>query len=313
MILLTKGGIAAFTSKVDGVTRVTYGVVAVKGIASSFVTNDHYCYVTSNAYKIDGGYVVYNIWTGTEEVTVQEKGNDLRMKGNVLGYSSITKEEGLSDGVIGTIEDVDDNFGLVDNGVVYGVNDKQDKVSLDGKNTNKITSDTVVLYVDTDAHKGYTEGTIQEANDFGSGKIPNVMYKIDGTAADDDLALIVVDVKNNLHGSFNFVFGADATKTDLKNALAKADTITVDAAAIQKIDTLSVAANKTVIVTGTDLSGIFGKLAGANGATLIAKDGGVANKNYTAAYQKGGTTAYGNTAIPAGTVFKMTSGKWTAQ
>ena len=112
------------------------------------------------------------------------------------------------------------------------MNDKQDKVSLDGKNTNKITSDTVVLYVDTDAHKGYTEGTIQEANDFGSGKIPNVMYKIDGTSADDDLALIVVDVKNNLHGSFNFVFGADATKTDLENALAKADKITVEAAAI---------------------------------------------------------------------------------
>ena len=309
-----KGGIAAFTSKVDGVTRVTYGVVAVNGsFANSFKTNDNYGYVTSDSYTVDGGYVVYNIWTGTEEVTVQEKGTIQRTKGTVLGYSSITKEEGLSDGVIGTIEDVDNNFGLVDNGVVYGVNDKQDKVSLDGKNTNKITSDTVVLYVDTDAHKGYTEGTIQEANDFGSGKIPNVMYKIDGTAADDDLALIVVDVKNNLHGSFNFVFGADATKTDLKNALAKADTITVDAAAIQKIDTLPVAANKTVIVTGTDLSGIFGKLAGANGAILIAKDGGVADKNYTAAYQKGGTTAYGNTAIPAGTVFKMTAGKWTAQ
>ena len=310
---LTKGGIAAFTSKVDGVTRVTYGVVAVKGIANSFKTNDNYGYVTSDSYTVDGGYVVYNIWTGTEEVTVQEKGTIQRTKGTVLGYSSITKEEGLSDGVVGTIEDVDNDFGLVDNGVVYGVNDKQDKVSLDGKNTNKITSDTVVLYVDTDAHKGYTEGTIQEANDFGSGKIPNVMYKIDGTAADDDLALIVVDVKNNLHGSFNFVFGADATKTDLENALAKANTITVDAAAIQKINTLSVAANKTVIVTGTDLSGIFGKLAGANGAILIAKDGGMANKNYTAAYQKGGTTAYGNTAIPAGTVFKMTAGKWTAQ
>ena len=296
-------------------TRVTYGVVAVKGIASSFVTNDHYCYVTSNAYKIDGGYVVYNIWTGTKEVTVQEKGNDLRMKGTVLGYSSISKEEGLSDGVIGTIEDVDDNFGLIDNGVVYGVNDKQDKVSLDGKNTNKITSDTVVLYVDTDAHKGYTEGTIQEANDFGSGKIPNVMYKIDGTAAEDDLALIVVDVKNNLHGSFNFVFGADATKTDLENALAKADKITVEAAAIRNAGEITVKANKTVIVTAEDknLSNVFANLKGETGAILIAKDGGAANMGYGAAYQKGGTTAYGNAAIPAGTVFKMTAGKWTAQ
>ena len=310
------GGIAAFTSKVDGVTRVTYGVVAVNGsFANSFKTNDNYGYVTSDSYTVDGGYVVYNIWTGTEEVTVQEKGTIQRTKGTVLGYSSITKEEGLSDGVVGTIEDVDNNFGLVDNGVVYGVNDKQDKVSLDGKNTNKITSDTVVLYVDTDAHKGYTEGTIQEANDFGSGKIPNVMYKIDGTAADDDLALIVVDVKNNLHGSFNFVFGADATKTDLENALAKADKITVEATAIRNAGEITVKANKTVIVTAKDqnLSNVFANLKGETGAILIAKDGGAADKGYSAAYQANGTTAYGNTAIPAGTVFKMTAGKWTAQ
>ena len=310
------GGIAAFTSKVDGVTRVTYGVVAVNGsFANSFVTNDNYGYVTSDSYTVDGGYVVYNIWTGTEEVTVQEKGTIQRTKGTVLGYSSITKEEGLSDGVVGTIEDVDNNFGLVDNGVVYGVNDKQDKVSLDGKNTNKITSDTVVLYVDTDAHKGYTEGTIQEANDFGSGKIPNVMYKIDGTAADDDLALIVVDVKNNLHGSFNFVFGADATKTDLENALAKADKITVEAAAIRNAGEITVKANKTVIVTAEDknLSNVFANLKGDTDAILIAKDSGAANKGYSAAYKTDGKTAYGNSEIPAGTIFKMADGKWTAQ
>ena len=312
---LTKGGIAAFTSKVDGVTRVTYGVVAVNGIANSFKTNDNYGYVTSDSYTVDGGYVVYNIWTGTEEVTVQEKGTIQRTKGTVLGYSSITKEEGLSDGVVGTIEDVDNNFGLVDNGVVYGVNDKQDKVSLDGKNTNKITSDTVVLYVDTDAHKGYTEGTIQEADDFGTGKIPNVMYKIDGTAADDDLALIVVDVKNNLHGSFNFVFGADATKTDLENALAKADKITVEAAAIRNAGEITVKANKTVIVTAEDknLSNVFANLKGKTGAILIAKDGGAADKGYSAAYKTDGKTAYGDSEIPAGTIFKMTDGKWTAQ
>ncbi|MFR6378903.1 MAG: hypothetical protein ACLUNZ_02780 [Evtepia sp.] len=65
---LTKGGIAAFTSKVDGVTRVTYGVVAVQGIANSFVTNDNYCYVTADSYATDSGYIVYSVWTGTEEV-----------------------------------------------------------------------------------------------------------------------------------------------------------------------------------------------------------------------------------------------------
>ena len=308
-----KGGIAAFTSKVDGVTRVTYGVVAVNGFANSFVTNDNYGYVTKDAYKGDDGYVVYSIWNGSKEVKVQEKGTTLRKMGAVLGYSSITKEDGLSDGVVGTIEDVDDNFGLVDNGVVYGVNSKQSKVSLNGKDTADITSDTIVLYVDTDDHKGYTEGVIQEADDFGTGKIPNVMYVLD-TPSDftSDVTLLVVDVKNNLHGSFNFVFGADATKTDLVNALAKADKITVDADAIRNAGSINVAADKTVVVTGTDLSNVFGNLKGAKYATLIAKDGGVANKNYGSAYMADGNTAYGNTAIPAGTTFVHNGTNWVA-
>ena len=269
---LTKGGIAAFTSKVDGVTRVTYGVVAVKGIADSFVTNDHYCYVTSDAYKIDGGYVVYNIWTGTEEVTVQEKGTDLRVKGDVLGYSSITKEEGLSDGVIGTIEDVDDSFGLKD-GAVYGVNDKQDKVSLDGTNTNKITSDTVVLYVDTDGNKGYTEGSIAEADDFNNGKIANVMYKLDGTAPDADLALIVVDVKNKLHGEFNLV-GNSAD--DINAALNKGNVIVAD---LPATGTVTVPAGKTLTVTNAQTYNKVAAVSAKAGAKLVLKQATSDNAN----------------------------------
>ena len=308
-----KGGIAAFTSKVDGVTRVTYGVVAVNGFANSFVTNDNYGYVTKDAYKVDDGYVVYSIWNGSEEVKVQEKGTTLRKKDAVLGYSSITKEDGLSDGVVGTIEDVDDNFGLVDNGVVYGVNSKQSKVSLNGKDTADITSDTIVLYVDTDDHKGYTEGEIQEADDFGTGKIPNVMYVLD-TPSDftSDVTLLVVDVKNNLHGSFNFVFGADATKTDLVNALAKADKITVDADAIRNAGSINVAADKTVVVTGTDLSNVFGNLKGAQGATLIIKEDSKA-ASYPAAYKHGDQSTYTNESIKAGTVFEAAAnGHWVA-
>ena len=278
---LNKGGIAAFTSKVDGVTRVTYGVVAVKGIASSFVTNDHYCYVTSDAYKIDGGYVVYNIWTGTEEVTVQEKGNDLRMKGNVLGYSSITKEEGLSDGVIGTIEDVDDSFGLVDNGVVYGVNDKQTKVSLNGSDKAEVNSDTVVLYVDTDNHKGYTKGSIVEANDFNNGKIANVMYVLDNPSVySSDVTLLIVDVKNNLHGDFNVVFNsATTTATDINAALDKGD---VTVASLPASD-VSIPAGKTLTVTGSTTDDAINAITAVNGAKLVLVAGSSSTSStYTA-------------------------------
>ena len=298
-----KGGIAAFTSKVDGVTRVTYGVVAVNGFASSFVTNDNYGYVTKAAYKIDGGYVVYSIWTGTEEVKVQEKGTTLRKKGAVLGYSSITKEDGLDDGVVGTIEDVDDNFGLVDNGIVYGVNAKQTKVSLNGKDTADITSDTVVLYVDTDDHKGYTEGEIQEADDFGTGKIPNVMYVLDNPSDfTSDVTLLVVDVKNNLHGDFNFVFGADAELTDVVNALAKADVVTVDAAAID--EEITVPAGKTLVLTGTVNADVLGNVKATAKATLkIASD---TEAITSAAVYSDANTSLSNKIIKAGAVFNGT-------
>ena len=274
---LDKGGIAAFTSKVDGVTRVTYGVVAVKGIADSFVTNDNYGYVTSDAYKIDGGYVVYNIWTGTEEVTVQEKGTDLRVKGDVLGYSSITKEEGLSDGVIGTIEDVDDSFGLVDNGVVYGVNDKQSKISLNGSDKAEVNSDTVVLYVDTDDHKGYTEGTIVEANDFNNGKIANVMYVLDNpTDYSSDVTLLIVDVKNNLHGDFNVVFNSATTAAaDINAALAKGD-VTV---ANLPDSGVVVPAGKTLTVTSAQTYAKVAAVGAKAGAKLVLKQATSDNAN----------------------------------
>ena len=284
--ILTNGGIAAFTSKVDGVTRVTYGVVAVQGIANSFVTNDNYCYVTADSYATDSGYIVYSVWTGTEEVKVQEKGSNqtTRNKGDVLGYSSITKEEGLSDGVVGTIEDVDDNFGLVDNGVVYGVNDKQTKVSLNGSDKAEVNSDTVVLYVDTDDHKGYTEGSIVEANDFNNGKIANVKYVLDTPGNySSDVTLLIVDVKNNLHGNFNVLFNSAADKTDAADvnaALAKGN---VTVANLPATGTVTVPAGKTLTVIGEVTDNQVNAITAAKGAKLVLVAGSTtASSTYTA-------------------------------
>ncbi|MDR3766906.1 MAG: S-layer homology domain-containing protein [Butyricicoccus sp.] len=277
-----KGGIAAFTSKVDGVKRVTYAVVGVNEIADNFVTNDNYGYVVEDSYKSDNGYVVYTIWNGTENVKVQEKGSTPRHKGDVLGYSKVTTEEGLADGVVGTIEDVDDSFGLKDNGIVYGVNDDQSKISLNGKDLNSITKDTVVLYVDTKDHKGYANGEIQAADDFGSGKIANVMYKLDGAAADADVSVLIVDVKNNLHGAFAYNFGEGAKAEDINMALTKGD-VTINGALDQMTlnvpenTTLTVAAKQTNDVTinvkkGATLKVPNGTLVGTGGAFTAAGD-----------------------------------------
>ena len=233
-------------------------------------------------------------FTRSENVKVQEKGNAQRNKGTVLGYSSITTESGLADNVVGTIEDVDDSFGIVDNGIIYGVSDDQKTISLDGSNTNEITKDTVVLYVDTKDHKGYANGEIQEADDFGSGKIANVMYKLDGTAKDSDVALLIVDVKNNLHGAFKYNFGADANAADINLALSKGD-VTISGA----LDTmtLNVPANTTLTIAAAQTNDVTINVA--KGATLKVPNGTLvgANGAFTAAGDVTVNTASGKTQI----------------
>ena len=283
------GGIATFISKVDGVNRVTYAVVEVNGIANTFVTNDNYGYVVEDSYKSDDGYMVYTIWNGTENVKVQEKGNTARSKGKVLGYSSITTEEGLADGVVGTIEDVDDSFGLIDNGIVYGVSGDQTRISLDGQNYNDITKDTIVLFVDTDDYKGYANGEIQEADDFGSGKIANVMYKLDGSAADSDVALLVVDVKNNLHGAFSYSFGTGASLADINDALSKGD---VTLTGVIPTGTLTVGSGNTLTLADG---------AAVNSAVEIAGTGDVKVTGVV-------DVASGSLIVPAGTTYAVGAG-----
>ena len=293
---IQQGGIAAFTSKVNGVNRVTYAVVAVDKIADSFVTNDHYGYVVEASYKSDDGYTVYTIWNGSENVKVQEKGTDSRAKGAVIGYSSITKEDGLADGIVGTIEDVDTNFGLQDKGVVHGVNKDQTSISLDGKNTNDITKDTIVLYVDTKDHKGYANGEIQEADDFGSGKIPNVMYKLDGVAPDADVELLIVDVKNNLRGEFSYVFGSGADINDINNALTKGD---VEINGTLPAGTLTVGDGNTLTLA---------KGAAVNGDVKIEGTGAVKVEDVVQIGAAGKLTLPATTTLATGAGFEVAAG-----
>ena len=250
---LPAGGVAAFTSDVDGVTRVTYAVVAVKAIADNFQVNDNYGYVTATSYKAADGYIVYTIWNGTESVTVQEKSSGTRTKGDVIGYSSI---DTATEGNIPVINDVSTSFSLVDNGIIRGVNAAGTKISLDGTTQKDITSDTKILYVDTVDHVGYTSGTIQTADKVGNNYIPNVMYVLDG----DDVALLVVDQKNKLHGGKDMTVSNTATGADINDALTVADNVTAPVTAITSGSPVTVPAGKTLTLTGTvtDVSGLKG-------------------------------------------------------
>ena len=283
------GGIAAFTSKVDGLTQVTYAVVGVNSVASQFDTNDNYGYITDSAYVSATGYVTYKVWTGAEEVTVTEKKSNVndRTEGTVIGYSSINADKEIEDVAVITGTEA----------AIKGVNDKQTKVTFDGSTQHDITADTKVLYVDTDEHVGYTTGSIVEADKFGDAYFNNVIYKLDGTAADADVDLLVVDVKNKLHGTVT-LNGTTVAAADINEALVSGD-VTVGGTVSGAI---SVPANKTLTLTSAQTVAHLEAITGAAGAKLVVVESSDA---YSAASTKFFTavgTAVANSAkIPAGT------------
>ena len=287
---------AYFTSKVDGVTRVTYAVVATKGSNnSSFSTNDNYAYITDSAYQSSTGYITYKVWTGEKEETVTEKKSSTtnRSEGTVIGYSSIKdgEIEDVVNQVIGT--------GTTDfkAGAVQGINDKQTKVSFDGATQHDITSDTVILYVDTDKNEGQAGGSIAEADKFGDTYFNNVYYKLDSSG---DVELLVVDVKNMLNGEITM---ADPSAADLNTALQSGD---VTVKTLPATGTVTVPAGKTLTVTTKVTSNdVFTKVNASVGAKLVLK-AGADSADYSAVYQTAGASTGKNTST-AGTTYSTTT------
>ena len=287
------GSVAAFTSKVDGITRVTYAVVMVNNsIDSKFSTNDHYGYITDTAYLSSTGYITYKVWTGEKEETVTEKKSNIedRSEGTVIGYTAIEN---------GEIKDVDAlGVGARDGitaAAVQGVNDKQTKVSFDGTTQYDITSDTVILYVDTDKHEGQAGGSIVEADKFGNTYFNNVYYKLDG----DDVELLVVDVKNMLNGEITM----DAPSAADLNIALKSGDVTVANLPATATEKVNVPAGKTLTVTNAQNIAALEAVTGKAGAKLVIKES--SNAYSSAASTKFFTAASipvaNGAKIPAGT------------
>ena len=211
---------AGYTSKVNGMVKATYVAVTMTGtnnLPNNFDTNDNYGYIVKDAYK-DGDYSVYKVWTGTETVEVREEvtynstetHKNARLKGDVIGYSTIeTKEGELSE-----IKDVT-RYSLAVAGTtlqVGGVSGStSSKVAIDGANEYDLTKDTVILNVNSSADTkeiGLTGTELFEADDYKVGSdtkyVPNALYLLN----DNDIEAIVVDanvIKNTYAAKVNSI------------------------------------------------------------------------------------------------------------
>ena len=218
---------AALSEKVDGLTKVSLVAVTLnKAMPDDYQTNDNYAVVVSDSFKYNSDYVSFDVFTGTETVTVlQKKSGATYQKGNIIGYSSITEKK-IGDETAKVIEDVTcytegqaaaganvaNQYRI---GAIQGVNAKGDQITVNGQDTFKITSDTKVLFVNSDAENakddyagvaGNTVSTSNEADEIADTGLYfyNCAYILDGgyTAnGDSDLAVLVIDVKNRLANS----------------------------------------------------------------------------------------------------------------
>ena len=198
------GSAVGYTSKVNGMVKATYLAVSMNAadLPNNFDTNDNYGYIVKDAYK-DGDYSVYKVWTGTETVEVREdvtyesdvSDKDARLKGDVIGYSTIETKEGE----LPEIKDVT-RYSLAVAGTtlqVGGVSGStNDKVTIDGAHEYDLTKDTVILNVNSSEDTkdiGLTGTELFEADDYKVGSdtkyVPNALYLLDG----DDIEAIVVD------------------------------------------------------------------------------------------------------------------------
>ena len=259
---------AALSEKVDGLTKVSLVAVTLnKAMPDDYQTNDNYAVVVSDSFKYNSDYVSFDVFTGTETVTVlQKKSNATYLKGNVIGYSSITEKK-VGDENAKVIEDVtcyaegeatvganQPNKYRV--GAIQGVNAKGNQITVNGKDTFKITSDTKVIFVNSDAENGKddyagvagnTVSTSNEADEIADTGLYfyNCAYILDGgyTAnGDSDLAVLVIDVKNRMANS------KETAQT--VSSVAAALTATVNGKAVTA-GTTQLAKGEVMVITGT--------------------------------------------------------------
>lgn len=164
-------------------------------------SNKTYAVALDSSYteKVDGtNYTMVKAWNGTEEVTYKIDGAMTFVKGTMFEYS--VDSENITDATILVTNTTESQRELLAQVKSYdvGTGDIAFNKTITATSVKmKITKDTKVLYVDSDGAKGVGDGEIRVAEDTdGKGVKDNVSFYIE--KGDDHVALIVVDVNNNM-------------------------------------------------------------------------------------------------------------------
>ena len=251
-----------YGKKDGGIVYANVGVVVMNNKATVPNSGDvEYGFVTADSSLVKDGddyYVSMTIWNGSSEVSVKADSyyefnnstsaftakKDVEDNTEVKNYtiapsqkitSAFNKKTPVSykttgDGIISEVRPLNvtkNNYlGAV---AVQGYKDGKKYVNLGGTDYD-LTSDTVVMYVDTDAKTGATSGSITEANEVHGYFVKNA-YAVKNSSG--EIEFILVDTQNNLE--------CNASEDDITVGTVDGTVVTAKTA-----DTMTVAASKTV-------------------------------------------------------------------
>lgn len=136
--------------------------------------------------------VVYQVWTGSEQVELREKADSTSLKaGALISYNLI------GSGEVDDVQEVSPTKGAI---TAYNSGTGHFTIESDGK-TYAITEDTVVLFVDTETGEGYESGDIKLADDLEDGLVENVAFQAKVSPETDGtymVEVLLVDVNNEI-------------------------------------------------------------------------------------------------------------------
>ena len=318
---------AVFEKKSNGLNRVQMASVMVGKVDVSGTSSDNYAYIVSDGYE-NNGDVHFSIWDGSKNVDViQENGDAAKLKkGTLIGYSTVDSNSKIADvTVYGNIKDTMKDSATATNGKVgevvkspataalntnstyIGGNESTDTKFITVNNRKfKITADTTVLRVDSDADnddeigQAYTYGTtaMTKAQKVDADHYTeNVMFvmneKVDASDDDKEIAVLVIDSTGAFKGhkvadTDNGTTVTDGTYVSGNASVKVADTDAVtDMAAVYNTK----AGTMTVQLTVAGGKSI-------DGSKLVVKVGGVTmtkDTDYTVTGSTGTVTIVVNT------------------
>ena len=261
--------LGAFTTKVKGLERVSLVAVQIKGgvedMPSGSVAGSNYALVLADSYVVKDA-ITYDVWTGSEKLTVTDEDTASVSKGDVVLYDTIDGSK------ITGVAKVDANAALAD-GKIANVSIRAidgDNLYLNGDTSSdkyEMTKDTVVMYYNSADMVGMAGGEILMADEIEEGVfVENAKAVVNSSK---EISFLLVDVKNKLN---------DATEYDIADPTAIAN---VSFEVVEKAkagDTVTVTASADTgyhLKKTADDTPLTAKVNGGDAITAVMKDGKV--------------------------------------